>query len=149
MSSGEEASRIRGAVLLDTDVFSNLLRGGSRAAPWVPRVIGRQALVSFVTAGELQAWAETRKWGPARRTELSARLSSTVIVPYDLRLTEEYGRVVADAIGAGHALADSIHVNDRWIAATARLLDVPVLTGNLRHFTGLTGLIAEGPEILM
>lgn len=74
MSSGEEASRIRGAVLLDTDVFSNLLRGGSRAAPWVPRVIGRQALVSFVTAGELQAWAETRKWGPARRTELSPAL---------------------------------------------------------------------------
>src|SRR3954469_18397707 len=53
------------AVLLDTDVFSDLLRGGDRAAPWLPLVTGRYALVSFITAGELKAWAEIRNWGAA------------------------------------------------------------------------------------
>lgn len=128
------------AVLLDTDVFSNLLRGGERAAPWIPVLAGRYTLVSFVTAGELQAWAELKNWGDRRRDDLAKKLASTVIVPYDKQLTYEYGRVVADATKAGHPLAGSTHANDRWIAATARLLGVPLLTGNRRHFEGLPGL---------
>ena len=74
------------AVLLDTDVFSDLLRGGDRAAPWLPLVTGRYALVSFITAGELKAWAEIRNWGAARRADLDTRLGSTVVVPYDAAL---------------------------------------------------------------
>jgi predicted nucleic acid-binding protein len=92
------------AVLLDTDVFSDLLRGGDRAAPWLPLVAGRYALVSFITAGELKAWAEIRNWGAARRADLNARLSATVVVPYDSALIDEYGRVYADARRAGLAL---------------------------------------------
>ena len=128
------------AVLLDTDVFSNLLRGGERAAPWLPHVTGRYALVSFVTAGELKAWAESRNCGQARRDDLAARLGSTVVVPYDFALIDEYGRVFADAKSNGHALAGHCHTNDRWIAATARVLAVPLITGNRRHFAGLPGL---------
>lgn len=128
------------AVLLDTDVFSNLLRGGERASPWIPLLAGRYTLVSFVTAGELQAWAELKSWGERRRENLAKNLASTVIVPYDKQLTSEYGRVVADAAKAGHPLAGPTQANDRWIAATARLLGVPLLTGNRRHFAGLPGL---------
>jgi predicted nucleic acid-binding protein len=128
------------AVLLDTDVFSNLLRGGERAVPWLPHVVGRYVLVSFVTAGELKAWAESRNWGEVRRDDLAMRLGSTVVVPYDSALIDEYGRVFADAKSNGHALAGHCHTNDRWIAATARVLVVPLLTGNRRHFAGLPGL---------
>lgn len=132
------------AVLLDTDVFSNLLRGGERAAPWIPLLSGCYTLVSFVTAGELQAWAEIKNWGERRRDDLAKRLASTIIVPYDKQLISEYARVVADARKTGHALAGSAQVNDRWIAATARLLGVPLLTGNHRHFKGLPGLSLLG-----
>lgn len=104
------------AVLLDTDVFSNLLRGGGPAAPWLPHVAGRYALVSFVTAGELKAWAESRNWGQARRNDLAAGLGSTVVVPYDSAVIDETGRVFADAKSDGHALAGHCHTNDRWIA---------------------------------
>lgn len=128
------------AVLLDTDVFSFLLKGGQRAERWRPLVVDRYALVSFITAGELKAWAYSRNWGPARRQDLDGRLSSTVVVPYDAALIDEYGRVYADAKTQGHALAHKAHGSDRWIAATARVMGVPLLTGNARHFTGLPGL---------
>jgi hypothetical protein len=83
------------AVLLDTDVFSDLLRGGDRAAAWLPLVAGRYALVSFVTAGELKAWAEIRNWGQTRRDDLANRLEATVVVPYDSALIDEYAEFTA------------------------------------------------------
>jgi predicted nucleic acid-binding protein len=128
------------AILLDTDVFSDLLRGGDRAAPWLPLVAGRYALVSFITAGELKAWAEIRNWGLNRRGDLEARLGATVIVPYDSALIDEYARVYGEARSNGHALGAPPHSNDRWVAATARLLAVTLLTRNRRHFIGLPGL---------
>lgn len=134
------------AVLLDTDVFSELMRGGDRAAPWLPLVAGRYALVSFVTAGELKAGAEIGNWGQARRDDLANRLGSTVVVPYDAALIDEYARVYGDARRNGHALGHPHQANDRWIAATARLLAVVLLTRNRRHFTGLPGLdVHDGP----
>lgn len=132
------------AVLLDTDVFSHLLRGGERAARWLPHVTGRYVLVSFITAGELKAWAESRNWGQVKRDALAARLRSTVVVPYDSALIDEYGHLFAEAKRLGHPLVGATQVADRWIAATARVLDVPLLTGNRRHFDGLPGLELQG-----
>src|SRR3954451_16930146 len=103
MIEGDDASGVE-AVLLDTDVFSDLLRGGDRAAPWLPLVAGRYALVSFITAGELKAWAEIHRWGQDRRDDLDIRLGATVVVPYDSSLIEEYARVYGDARSHGHAL---------------------------------------------
>jgi predicted nucleic acid-binding protein len=142
MSVNEERTGVEDAeaVLLDTDVFSFLLLGGSKAAPWLPLVAGRYVLVSFITTGELKAGAEFKKWGQARRDDLATRLSSSVVVPYDSALIDEYARVYADARTQGHALAGRAQAGDRWIAATARVLVVPLLTGNRRHFAGLPGL---------
>ena len=131
MASGEDnAGTDEGAeaVLVDTDVFSYLGLGGRTAEPWLPLVADRYVLVSFVTAGELKAGAEFKNWGDAKRAELDARLASSVIVPYDSALIDEYARVYADARRQGHALAGKAQANDRWIAATARLLGVPLVT---------------------
>ena len=135
-SGGEDAE----AILLDTDVFIELMAGGDRAAPWLPLVAGRYALVSFVTAGEVTAGAEIGEWGQRRRGELAKRLGATVIVPYDAALIDEYARVYAVARKRGLALGGPHQANDRWIAATARLQGVPLLTRNRRHFEGLPGL---------
>jgi tRNA(fMet)-specific endonuclease VapC len=144
--SSNAAEPIAPALLLDTDVFSFLLKGGRRAQPFRPLVAGRYALVSFVTAGELKAGAYAAKWGPARHQDLDSRLRSTVVVPFDMALIDEYGRVFADAKDRGHPLADRVHANDRWIAAAARVLGVQLLTNNMRHFAGLPGLaLHPGP----
>lgn len=142
MSEGDEAGGVvdAEAVLLDTDVFIELMAGGDRAAPWRPLVLGRYALVSFITAGELKAGAEIGQWGQRRRDELATRLGSVVIVPYDAALIDEYALVYAQARSKGHALGAPEQAGDRWIAATARLLAVALVTRNRRHFVGLPGL---------
>jgi predicted nucleic acid-binding protein len=56
-------------------------------------------------------------------------------------LIDEYGRVYADARANGLALGAPAQANDRWIAATARLLAVGLLTRNRRDFHGLPGLV--------
>jgi predicted nucleic acid-binding protein len=52
------------AVLLDTDVFSFLIRGDNdtRAALYRPHVKDKTIALSFVTIGELFAWDEIRQW---------------------------------------------------------------------------------------
>ena len=64
--------------------------------------------------------------------------------PTTVPLIDEYARVYADARRQGHALAGKAEANDRWIAATARLLGVPLVTNNRTHFGGLPRL--ELPE---
>lgn len=46
------------AVLLDTDVFSYLLKNDPRADPYRPHVRDQTLAVSFVTVGELLSGAE-------------------------------------------------------------------------------------------
>ena len=130
------------AVLIDTDVFIELMAGGPRAARWLPLVEGRYGLISFVTAGEVKAGVEIQGWGQKRRDDLAKRFNATVTVPYDAALIDEYARIYAEArrMNPGHALGGKHQSNDRWIAATARLLGVPLLTNNPRHFEGLPGL---------
>lgn len=106
----------------------------------LPFVAGRYGLISFVTAGEVQAGVEIQSWGQKRRDALAKRFNATVIVPYDAVLIGEYARVYAEARRLGHALGGKHQSNDRWIAATARLQGVPRLTQNRRHFDGLPGL---------
>lgn len=134
---------LAGAVLLDTDVFSNLLRGGARAAPWASLVQGRTPLLSFISAGELKAWPLLNAWGATKRAALTSALAAIVILPYDESLLDEYARVMFDAKTTGHPLIQKAQSNDRWIAATARVHGVPLMTGNKQHFTGLPGLLVE------
>jgi tRNA(fMet)-specific endonuclease VapC len=105
----------------------------------------RLPTVSFVTPAELWRGAFERGYGDKRRQDVSEIIDTLVVVPSTAELAEEWGRVVAEAKRAGHALGaielgEARHANDAWIAATARLHDLPLLTGNRRHFEGLPGL---------
>jgi len=64
------------AVLLDTDVFSYLLRtGDERGKVYQKHVEGKTLAISFVTVGELFAGAYKR-WGQKRIAGLEARLKA-------------------------------------------------------------------------
>lgn len=106
------------AVLLDTDVFSFLLKGtDSRADLYKPHVTGKTIAVSFVTVGELYAGATKRKWGPSRLSALEARLRAAVVVPYDLEVCKRYALLVNLKTPSGSER--TMGANDRWIAACA------------------------------
>lgn len=138
MSDGKPAS---GAVLLDTDAFSVLHRGGERAEGLRPVVEGRIPLLSFVTVGELLRGALHASWGEAKRTQLQARIDAMTVLPYDEVVIGAYAQITVDAVRIGHPLGQADHSNDAWIAATAVAHGVPLVSLNRRHFKGCPGLV--------
>jgi predicted nucleic acid-binding protein len=134
------------AVLLDTDVFSYLLKGNDpRAEPYLQHVRNKTVAISFVTVGELLYGAQKRGWAEAKKAELQIRLRSVVIVPFDLLVCEEYARL--SCLKTAEGSDRTIDANDRWIAACAIRHGLPLVTNNRRHFADIPGLtiISEAP----
>ncbi len=132
-------------ILLDTDVLIDLVRNSPRAPSWRPLVADKIPAVCFVTVAEMWKGAILNAYGEEKRRELRATINSLVVVPSTDDLAEEWAKVVAEARALGHALGASelgqnVHAHDAWIAATARLHRLPLLTGNRRHFEGLSEL---------
>ncbi|MHB8503523.1 MAG: PIN domain-containing protein [Candidatus Acidiferrales bacterium] len=102
-------------VLLDTDVFSFLSKPrDSRGELYRLYVNGKTIALSFISVGELYVWTIRRKWSPSRIAALERHLQNVVVVPYDLELCREYGRVKA-SLPSGRVVA----ANDLWIATSA------------------------------
>jgi tRNA(fMet)-specific endonuclease VapC len=134
-------------VLLDTNVFSYLLRpDDTRASLYRSHVRHRTVVISFITVGELYYWAERRKWGPARIKFFEERITTAIIVPYDVEICRVYARLksgLKNPTGSPRVIGD----NDLWIAACAARHGIPLVTHNRRHFEDIPGLniMSEAP----
>lgn len=136
-----------GAVLLDTDVFSYLLRAGDRRGePYREHVRGKTIAVSFITVGELYYGASKRTWSAKTIASLEQHLKAAVIVPYDVEICKTYARLRATL--RTESGSDRVLQNDLWIAASAVRHNLPLITNNRRHFEGIPGLnvISEAPK---
>jgi tRNA(fMet)-specific endonuclease VapC len=102
-----------------------------------PHVAGKTVALSFITVGELLFGARKRKWGAQKVSDLRSRISSVVILPYDLALCETYGTLKAKLYASGRPVAD----NDLWIAACAIRHSVPLVSNNRAHFERIPDLI--------
>jgi len=130
------------AVLLDTDVFSYLSKPrDSRGELYGPYVQGKTVALSFISVGELYVWTIRRKWSPNRIAAFERHLQDIVVVPYDLELCREYGRVKA-SMPLGRVVA----ANDLWIATCAIRHSIPLLTHNRKHFDGIPRLKVVSAE---
>jgi tRNA(fMet)-specific endonuclease VapC len=137
------------SVLLDTDVFSYLMKQDSeRAKPYRPHVHEKITAVSFVTVGELLFGAYKKKWSSVELASLNKKLRSTLIVPYDRKVCETYGELKSKLLDTHKVVAD----NDLWIAACAVRHSIPLISNNRKNFQWLTGfglvLISEAPIIM-
>jgi tRNA(fMet)-specific endonuclease VapC len=133
------------AVLLDTDVFSYLMKPrDTRADVYRPHVTGKTVAVSFITVGEIYYGAAKRKWSGKTLRNVEERLKAVVIVPYDVELCKTYGRVRA-SLPAGIVVAP----NDLWIASCAIRHSIKLITNNRKHFERIPNLtlISESPPI--
>lgn len=137
------------AVLLDTDVFSALYitprqvasKQGHPVGAWESSLTGCRSLISFQTRAEVLAGAYLAGWGEKRLRATAVQLDKTPTIDVDRDVVDAYARLLAEAHRAGHALGTpKQHVADRWIAACAIAKGLPLLTGNLRHFTNAPGL---------
>jgi tRNA(fMet)-specific endonuclease VapC len=124
------------ALLLDTDVFSYLNKpGDTRGDLYRPHVKGKTIALSFITIGELYFWMVKRKWSARRVAELERHIKAAIIVPYDMELCKEFGRVKA-SLDAGRVIPS----NDLWIATCAIRHAIPLATHNYKHFEGIPRL---------
>jgi tRNA(fMet)-specific endonuclease VapC len=130
-------------LVVDTDVVSFLFKGDTRAARYRPHLDGRLLVISFMTLAELDQWALAHRWGEARKLRLESHLATFTVFPYDRGLCRWWALASVRARRAGRPIQPS----DAWIAATALLYGVPLITHNPGDYAGVSGLtlITEAP----
>jgi predicted nucleic acid-binding protein len=89
-----------------------------------------------MTLAELQWWTLNRRWGRRRRNELAAHLRQCQVYFADEDLCTWWAEAVRRASRSGRPIEPS----DAWIAATALVLDIPLVTHNADDYAGVTGL---------
>lgn len=137
------AARARGPIVIDTNVFgADLVPGSPLADRYEPVIVGRPAFVSFQTVAELYFGAVQRGWGSSRMLKMNTKLARVEVVHSGPELVLVYARLRVECQRVGHALAQRAHDADRWIAATALRLGVPLVSDD-HIFRGVPELTLE------
>ena len=124
--------------LLDTNVVSEWLkpRPNPGVVAWLAEVDEDQTCMSVVTITELRYGVE-RLPGGARKRRLDEWLHQELLprfegrtLPVDLAIADECGRLIARSESVGRP----IEARDAFIAATAEVYGLTLVTRNVSHF---------------
>lgn len=132
-----------GYVVLDTDVCSFMFKGDTRICAYRPHLSGRIPCLSFQTVAELRQWAETRRWGTARRDQMNEWLSRFVILYPDLETCQIWAHIRAERERSGQRISPQ----DAWIAACAQQRNYPLITHNGDDFQNISELQVMTTEV--
>ena len=127
------------SVLVDTSVLVALERAAAGGAPADARLLGEGTLLSAVTASELLHGVHRARTAVqrARRERFVERILDAVpVLAIDLVVARAHARIWVDLAGRGL----TVGAHDLWIAATALVHDLRVLTANRRDFDRIEGL---------
>lgn len=135
-------------VVVDTNVFGADLvrRGAPLASLYRPLLQGRSFVLSFQTVAELRFGARRQGWGARRLDRLDERVARAHVVWPGPELLDAYVDLRVRCEKVGHALAQSHHDADRWIAATATRLGIPLVSHD-SVFKGAPGLMLERSSV--
>ena len=122
--------------VVDTDVVSYLFKGDTRSELYRPILTGKLLVVSFMTVAELDRWALDHNWGETRRLKMEQHLRSFVVYPFNRSLCSKWAEVMNVTRRNGRRMGFA----DAWIAATALLYEIPIVTHNQTHFGVVDGL---------
>jgi tRNA(fMet)-specific endonuclease VapC len=130
--------------VLDTSTVLNLIRGkdlGKQIDAAYGLVVSmHRQTISIVTHGELKTLAKRRYWGPAKQQALAAALGNLVTINIDSDpLVDAYVRV-EEACRSTPGGERKMGQNDMWIAATALLSGLPLITTD-KDFNHLNGRV--------
>jgi len=98
-----------------------------------PLLDGHDLVISFMTVAELYG-AYQANWGAKRFRRLVRILDYYEIIDSSLEMSQKWGEI------RFQRRAQTISPEDAWIAATALLLDAPLVTHNPKDFRGIRGL---------
>jgi len=104
---------------------------------WLMKVSREEQFTSAVVIGELYKGAYRSQARDRHLTNIEQRiLPAVTVLPYDTGTAKIFGRIRAHLEETGTILPDA----DLQIAATALCHDLELVTGNLRHFSRISGL---------
>ena len=133
--------RIYDRVVVDTDVFSYLLRRDPKGDFFEPYLVSATLAVSFMTVAELYYGAYWARWGSRRIEQLEQALSGYTVLPYDVAVCQRWAQTRALSQRGGITVSFA----DLWHAACAMVHDCALATNNIRHFNHIDGLNVIGP----
>jgi tRNA(fMet)-specific endonuclease VapC len=118
-------------VVVDTCVLSYLYSGHSLAENYRSHLEGNTAVISFMTLAELHYGTLKNNWGERRRADLMAHVAHVYLLyPFNRALCEQWAEVRDRTRRVGAQISES----DSWIAATAMLYDIPLVSNNRSDF---------------
>lgn len=123
-------------VVVDTDVLSFLYKRDTRAQLYEPHLNDPPFIVSFMSLAELRRWTLERNWGERRRQELQDYLTRYLILHSDDLMCDRWAQAMNSARLRGLPIGPA----DASVAATALHLDMPLVTHNGSHYSGIEGL---------
>jgi predicted nucleic acid-binding protein len=123
-------------VVVDTNVVSYVFKRDTRARSYHRYLTGQTLVISFMTLAELSAWALQYRWGANRQQAMTRHLGQYVVQHSNSSLCEKWAEVRTQARTKGRPIA----IDDAWIAATALLHQIPLVTHNPGDFAGVDGL---------
>lgn len=123
-------------VLVDTNIVSYTFKRDTRHISYRPHLAGNFLAISFMTLAELDAWADLHSWSSQRREDLAVFLSNYLVIDSDRELCRTWAAIRHQAYRNGR----KIDTSDAWIAATALLYQIPLVSHNRKHFDWITGL---------
>ncbi len=85
-------------------------------------------LLTFQTVMELRYGALHAGWGELRRRRLERRIAEFVVIQPDDAMITNCAELRHACRGLGHPLASKVHDGDRWIAAAAIRLGLPLIS---------------------
>lgn len=137
-------------VVVDTMVVSWLFddRPNELAQRYRTLIGPRPVLLAFQTVMELRYGVLRAGWGQLRRRRLERRIAELTVVEPDDQMITTCASLRAHCAEIGHALAGKLHDGDRWIAAAAMRLGVPLVShdGIFDGAPGLECVTAFGDE---
>ena len=124
--------------LLDTNVCIDVLRGRPDVVKQFKKRSPADVVVSVITAFELVQGAKRAPVAQRAKEEHKVEqfLSVMTSAPFDLACATLAGDLNAKLLNNG----TPVGVMDVFIAATAMVMDLPVVTSNLRDFSKVKGL---------
>jgi tRNA(fMet)-specific endonuclease VapC len=121
--------------LLDTDTCSAHLRENPAVTGRILKYSGRICL-SMISVGELMTWALRKTASPRRLQGVQELMRDATLLDVTEDVANRFGLLRAQLLDAGRPTPDM----DLWIAATAIVHDLVLVTHNTQDFAHVPGL---------
>lgn len=127
---------MRNRLLLDSNTCIACLR----RKPWALQTLASQCIediaVSSITVGELAMGVRLSEHPSREAAKVEAFLAPINIIAFDEPIAREWAAIAIELRKQG----TPIETEDAMIAATARLHELTLVTGNTRHFARIPNL---------